>query len=219
MKKRFVASYSCGKDSALAVQKAIASGMEPLSLFTTYNANENRSWFHGVPVDVLDDIADATGMQMKLIKTDSKSYNEDFEKFLLDAKAAGADACVFGDIDIEDHLKWCADRCAKAGFDAVHPLYGMSREDVVDEFLSGGFTAHFTIIDTSKISSEYLGQPVTKKALCEIKSQGADYCGEHGEYHTFVSNGPFFYRPVKFCFGEKISIGSKIILPVIKSNF
>ena len=215
MGKKFVASYSGGKDSVLAVYRAIRQGMIPLALITTFNAEQNLTWFHGIPETVLENAAKAIGLPIWLIKTNSDKYAEDFEAALRSASEQGAQACVFGDIDIDEHIKWCTDRCEKAGIEPVFPLYGHSRKSVVNDFIDNGFTAHFTIIDTTKIKGDFPGKPLTKKILQEIEAQGADICGENGEYHTFVSDGPIFKEPVKFAFGEQIIIEGRLILPVI----
>ena len=211
---KFVASYSGGKDSALAVYRAIEQGMVPLALIATFNTEQNLTWFHGIPEAVLENVAASTGIPVWLIKTSGDDYAKNFEKTLREAKEQGAQACVFGDIDIKEHIEWCTDRCEQAGLEPMFPLSGHSRESVVNDFIESGFTAYFTIIDTLKISGDFLGKPLTKEALREIRAQGADMCGENGEYHTFVSAGPIFKEPVKFTFGEQIIIGDRVILPV-----
>ena len=214
MGKKFVASYSGGKDSALAVYKAIKQGMVPLALITTFNTEQNLTWFHGISEAVLENVAESIGVPVWLIKTNGDEYAENFEKTLRSAKEQGVQACVFGDIDIEDHIKWSADRCEKAGLEPMFPLYGQSRESIVNDFIDSGFTAHFTIVDTTRINVDFLGKPLTKEELREIEAQGADICGENGEYHTFVSAGPIFKKPVKFTFGEQIVIDGRAILLV-----
>ena len=217
--KKFVASYSGGKDSALAVYKAIKQDMDPLALVTTFNTDKKRSCFHGIPAPVLDSIAQSIGVPVWFLETSGDEYTINFEKKLRFAKEQGAHACVFGDIDVEGHLKWCTERCENAGIEPLFPLYGCSREAVVNDFIDSGFTAHFTIIDAARISADLLGRKLTKETLSEIKAQGADICGENGEYHTFVSDGPIFSKPVAFAFGDKISDKSYVILPLKNSEW
>ena len=200
MKKLFVASYSGGKDSAFAVYKAIKQGMVPLALITAYNTDQDRSWFHGIPESVLESVSESVGIPVWLIKTSGAEYAENFEKALISAKGQGAEACVFGDIDIEEHIRWCSERCENSGLEPVFPLFGHSRESIVRDFIDSGFTAYFTIIDTKRITGDFMGTPLTKEALLQIEAQGADICGENGEYHTFVTDGPIFKKPVYFTF-------------------
>ena len=210
---KFVASYSGGKDSVLAIYRAILQGMAPLAFITTFNSDRKRSCFHGIPKPVLAEIEKSVGVPVWLMKTSGDDYAKNFEMILRSAKEQGANACVFGDIDIEGHLKWCTERCENAGTEPIFPLYGHSRESVVCDFIESGFTAHITIVDTTRISSSLLGKQLTKETLREIEAQGADICGENGEYHTFVSNGPIFKRPVRFSFAEKIMENNYAILP------
>jgi Predicted ATPases of PP-loop superfamily len=214
MEKKFVASYSGGKDGVFAIYKAIQQGMKPLALITTFNTDQNRSWFHGIPEQILENAAESMGIPIWLIKTSGDEYEKNFEKNLISAKEQGAEACVFGDIDIEEHIKWCTDRCVKAGIEPVFPLCGHSREAVVHDFIDSGFTAHFTIINKGEINENFLGKVLTKELLREIETQGADICGENGEYHTFVFDGPLFKKPVEFEFGEKIVNNERVMLPV-----
>jgi uncharacterized protein (TIGR00290 family) len=210
----FVASYSGGKDGAFAMFKAMERGMVPLALITAFNTAQNRSWFHGIPEAVLENAAESIGVPIWLIKTSGDEYEQNFEKTLRLAKEKGADVCVFGDIDIAEHIKWCTDRCVNAGIEPMFPLYGQYREDIVNDFINCGFTAHFTIINTDKIKGDFIGRLLTKESLLEIKAQGTDICGENGEYHTFVSDGPIFKKPVKFSFEKKIVVDNRVILPV-----
>ena len=214
MEKKFVASYSGGKDGVLSIYKTMRRGFIPLALITTYNTEKNRSWFHGIPESVLNSAADSIGAEMWLIKTSGEEYTANFEKTLRMAVKRGASHCVFGDIDIDDHIKWCTERCVNAGIEPLFPLYGQTRESVVNEIIEYGFTAHFTNIDLGRLDEDLLGKKFTKETIEEIKLRGADICGEHGEYHTFVSDGPFFSKPVEFKFGEKIIIDGRAVLPV-----
>jgi len=214
MGKKFVASYSGGKDGAFAIYKAMIQGMAPLALITTFSIDLERSWFHYFPEALLKEVADSIGAPLWLIRTDGAGYEDNFEKTLRLAKESGADVCVFGDIDIEEHINWCTGRCVSAGIEAMFPLYGQGREAIVDGFIGSGFIAYFTIIDTTKINAGLLGKALTKETARELRAQGADICGENGEYHTFVADGPIFARPVEFTFGEKIYDNGRVILPV-----
>ncbi|MCL2362394.1 MAG: hypothetical protein FWC73_11355 [Defluviitaleaceae bacterium] len=132
---KFVASYSGGKDSILAIHKAIQKGHTPIFLFTTYNIDEARSFFHGIPEPILDSVAGSLGIPILLVKTKGEDYQQNFEKTLLHAKTLGAEACVFGDIDIEEHRRWPSERCNNTGLEPLFPLWGEAREKVVYDFM------------------------------------------------------------------------------------
>ncbi len=189
--------------------------MTPISLITTYNIDKNRSWFHGIPENVLNSVSKSLNISVHIIRTKGEEYEKNFEKALFSAKDNGAEVCVFGDIDIEDHLKWCSERCKNAGLRAYFPLWKEKREKVVYEFIEKGFKANITVIDTNRLSEKYIGKILTKEIALEIKKEGADICGENGEYHTFVSEGPLFKEKVEFSFSNKIKSENLVILPIV----
>ena len=211
---KFVASYSGGKDSVLALYKAVSQGMAPAALVTAYNTDKNRSWFHGVPALALRRVADALGIPVWIIETDGAAYSRNFEAALRKAAASGAEACVFGDIDIEGHRLWCTERCQNAGLNAVFPLWGQNRADAVNEFIELGFIADITIVNTAKLDVSFLGKRLTDGIVRLMAGQGADVCGENGEYHTFVSDGPIFSHAIGFEYGGQVMEGDYAILPI-----
>jgi len=214
--KKFVASYSGGKDSILAIYRAIKLGMKPVSLIITYNTDMERSWFHGIPIDLLNEVSASLDIPIKLIKTTGKDYAANFERELKAQKENGAEVCVFGDIDIEEHLQWCRARCDAAGIEAFFPLWREERKALVNEFIESGFIANICIVDTDRLSEKYLGMTLSHETVSSIVADGADACGENGEYHTFVSNGPLFKTPVSFRYGELVREGRYAILPLMR---
>lgn len=217
--KKIVASYSGGKDSILAIYRAVKLGMKPASLIITYNIDMERSWFHGVPRDLLNEVSASLNIPIKLIETSGKDYTANFEKELKAQKENGVEICVFGDIDIEEHLQWCTARCDAVGIEAFFPLLQEERKALVDEFVERGFTANITVVNTDRLSEKHLGMTLTPETVSSIVSEGADACGENGEYHTFVSNGPLFKKPVAFCYGKIVRSGQYSILPIKKIQY
>jgi diphthine-ammonia ligase len=214
--RSFVSSYSGGKDSILAIYRAIKLGMKPASLIITYNTDMERSWFHGIPNDLLNEVSASLDIPIKLIKTSGKDYAANFEKELMTQKENGAEVCVFGDIDLEEHLQWCTARCDAVGIEAFFPLWQEERKALVDEFIENRFTANIIVVDTDRLSEKHLGMTLSPETVSSIVAEGADACGENGEYHTFVSNGPLFKTPVSFCYGEYVKYERYAILPIKK---
>jgi len=206
--KRFVASYSGGKDSVLAIHRAVKAGLVPHSLMTTYNTDVGRSWFHGLPERLLALISKSTGINIKLIRTSGAEYALNFENALRAFKAEGADICVFGDIDIDEHRKWCTDRCENVGMTPLFPLWQESRRELVFEFIDSGFLTVITTVDTSRMPDTFLGRTLTRDVAEEIAACGADICGENGEYHTFTYDGPIFSAPIDYQTSERINNGN-----------
>jgi uncharacterized protein (TIGR00290 family) len=222
---KFVSSYSGGKDSVLALYRAVKLGGEPLSLITTYNEAAGRSWFHGVPLGILDKVSNSLNIPIKVVTTGpADDYGRDFERALIEIKDAnsngneyGIDSCVFGDIDIQAHHDWCDARCVAAGIDSIFPLWNENRASLVYELIDLGFKAVITIVNTTMLSAKYLGKTLTRELAAEIAADGADICGENGEYHSFVYDGPLFTKPIDVAFGEIIVNGEYSILPICPS--
>jgi len=211
-------SYSGGKESALSIYKAVNKGHDPIILITTFNIDADRSHFHGLPEDVLKNASKSLNTPLNLIKTSGEKYEKNFEKALLEAKNQGAEACIFGDIDIEEHLKWCSKRCENVGIEPLFPLWGRSRKSVVHELIDRDFIVNITIVNSKYLSDDFLGQKLTKELADQIAARGADICGENGEYHTFVSDGPIFKQSIDFRFGEKFTKGGYAFLPVLSKK-
>lgn len=212
--KKFVASYSGGKDSTLAIYRAVRQGLVPMELFTTFNKDRELSWFHGIPRQLLNKISNEIEVPITLIETTGEKYTESFEEYLKEAKEKGAEVCIFGDIDLEGHLKWCTERCEAVGIEAYFPLWKESRKSLVHEFIDTGFKTIITVVDTSRLSEEFLGKILTREVASEIEISGADICGENGEYHTFTFDGPLFKTFVEFEKCEKVIHEKYAIIPV-----
>lgn len=213
-KKKFIMSYSCGKDSTLALYRMIKEGHTPLALIITVNKELDTSWFHSVSTDHMKDVANSLDIPLMLIECDGENYEASFNETLKKFKEMGADCCVFGDIDIEAHKKWCTDRCNKADLEAYFPLWNENREKLVSEFIDAGFKAVIKVINLKHLSVDLLGKTLTDEVVQEIINQGADACGENGEYHTFVYDGPLFRKPIKFEINNIIEKNDCAILTV-----
>jgi len=211
----FAMSYSGGKDSALAMYKMTQQGHTPVALITTVNAEQQRSWFHGIPTELLQAVAKSLQLPLVLCQNGPTDYAEAFEKALKEARALGAEACAFGDIDIADHKTWDEQRCAGAGLACALPLWGQERDAVLHEMLDAGFKAIIKIVDKSQLDESFLGQTLTPTVIEQIKAAGADACGEYGEYHTFVYDGPGFAHPVPFELGSKpVDLGTHAAIDI-----
>lgn len=212
---KFAASYSGGKDGALALYRAQELGCKPVSLITTYNNSAGRSWFHGVPEEVLRKTAALIGLPIEIVAVDpGDGYGRDFETALKRLSALGAEACAFGDIDIDSHREWCETRCRNAGIKSIFPLWNGNRRELVYEMIDAGFQAVITIVNTKMMPERFAGKLITRELVEEIEASGADACGENGEYHSFVYDGPIFREPVDVVFGDVIYRNEFAIRPV-----
>ncbi|WP_194191295.1 diphthine--ammonia ligase [Clostridium chrysemydis] len=198
MKKKFIMSYSCGKDSTLALYRMIKSGHTPLALLVTVDSKRNRSWFHGIPENLLNEVSKSLDIPLLIVKSEGDNYEETFEIALKEAKELGADSCVFGDIDLEPHRTWCEDRCKNTNLQSIFPLWQEGREDLTYEFIDSGFKTIVKNVRLNVLGEEFLGEILTRDLVKRIKDKGSDPCGENGEYHTFVYEGPIFNSKIEF---------------------
>lgn len=202
-----ILSFSAGKDSILALHKTIAAGHTCVGLLVMYNSDAGRSWFHGVEPTLLGDISQALGIPLILCPTEGNHYHTAMESRLMEAKALGAEACVFGDIDIAEHRAWDEARCRAAELTPLLPLWGMERETCVRETLDLGYRCLIKCVDNTILPERLLRKPLGLHTLKTLGERGADLCGENGEYHTLVVDGPLFRRPVNYVCGKLVRMG------------
>ena len=194
--KKFVMSYSGGKDCMLAMYKKIKEGFTPVALITTIKKDSADSWTHSINKRLLEEASKSLDIPIIYVECDISEYETEFEKKLLVAKEMGATTVVYGDIDIELHKKWDIDRATNAGLDYELPLWNGDREGLVHEFIDSGFKAVIKKVNLENMSEDFLGKVLDKDLVEEIKKTGSDACGEYGEYHTFVVDGPIFNNPI-----------------------
>jgi len=211
---KFAMLYSCGKDSALALYRMITEGNIPVCLIITYNSVANRSWFHGITSDLLEAVEDSTGIPVIRCICTGDTYESEVERCLTEARRMGAKAAVFGDIDIEDHRIWNRKRCERAGLQCLNPLWHESREALVYETIDAGFKAIIKCVNLAHLNEAFLGQTLDRELVGRIAASGSDICGENGEYHTFVYNGPIFKKPIPIYLREKINLGNHTIIEI-----
>lgn len=189
---KFVLSFSGGKDSILSLYRMIKDGNKPVALLTTVNKAEGNSWTHSLEDNILHRISESLDIQILYAECSVEDYEVSFEEALNKAKHLGATMCVFGDIDIADHRKWDEERCKSVDLKPVFPLWNEDRESIVNDFIDSGFTAIIKKVNLEYLDESFLGKELTKEVLSKIKDTGSDCCGENGEYHTVVVDGPIF---------------------------
>lgn len=211
---KVVVSFSGGKDSMLSLHKAISLGYEPIALMTTINKSKGESWFHDISIDLLKQVSSSTSIPLLIVECEGDNYEKSFENALKSMKTLGAEGCVFGDIDIEHHRKWGEERCNNTKLKSIFPLWQNNREQLVKEFIDLGYKAIIKKVNLNNLSSDFLGKTLNYDLIEEIKSTGSDICGENGEYHTFVYNGPIFSKEISFKNSMKITNENSLILEI-----
>lgn len=192
MNNRFVLSYSGGKDCMLALYRKIQEGCIPVALLTTVKKSVEETWTHGLSYDLLEQVSKSLELPIIYAECEASEYEDKFEEKLKVAKEMGATSVVYGDIDIQPHKQWGIDRATNAGLNYEFPLWQEDREKLVHEVIDNGFKAIIKKVNLDCMSGDFLGKTLTKELIEKIKDTGSDACGENGEYHTFVVDGPIF---------------------------
>ena len=214
---KMLASFSGGKDSMLSLDRAIEQGNEIEGLFVTVDA-DGSSWFHDINNDVLEAVSMSLGIPLFLCPCrQGEGYTEDFEKYMKQIIIlTGAQACIFGDIDIEAHRAWAEERAENLGIEAVFPLWQENRKKLVSEVVDKGYRAVIKKVIRKHLGSAYLGRVLDHELIEEFEDMGIDSCGENGEYHTLVYDGPAFRKKInirlgkisenEYCFSREIEL-------------
>ncbi len=199
MDNKFCMSYSCGKDSTLALYRLIQNGFTPVALIIAVNRNNGRSWFHNIEDNLINELSKQINIPVIKAQGCGDTYREKFIEALNEARDLGASFCAFGDIDLQEHRDWCEETAKGANLEAVFPLWKNDRKAVVMEFIDSGFKAVIkTVTKTHGVSPGFLNQTLSTDIVTQFEILGIDVCGENGEYHTFVYDGPIFTKPVEF---------------------
>lgn len=204
MNRNCFVSWSGGKDSCLAFYKAVRAGYSPKKLFTMFSKENDISTAHRLKEEVLRAQALVIGIEHTVGRALFNEYEEVFVHNIKQFKKEGLDYGIFGDIDIEEHKQWEEKVCKRASITAVLPLWQKNRRNLVQEFLNLGFKAKIIVVNTTMLDKRFLGQDLSFSLLDEIEKCGADVCGENGEYHTVVYDGPIFRQPVNLVFDNNI---------------
>ncbi len=206
-------SWSGGKDSCFACYRAIASGLKVSYLVNTVTEDGKRSWTHGLPVELLHMQAQAVGIPLIQRPMTMANYETNFKDTLLSLKQEGITGGVFGDIDIEGHKEWIDKMSQQVNITPYLPLWGSNQENLLRDFIQSGFEAIVVVAKAELFGEEILGRTVDQDFLRHLeelrKTKNVTLCGEAGEYHTFVVDGPIFRRKIEILESRKPDLITK----------
>jgi diphthine-ammonia ligase len=198
------ASWSGGKESCLACYKAVLEGFEVSYLVNMVTLDGLRSMTHRIDSHVLCMQSVCLGVPLIQKRTTWEEYENDFKEVVKELKLEGVEAGVFGDIDIQEHRNWVERVCKESEIKAIEPLWGTERKRVLEEFINAGFKAIVVCARADLLEKEVLGLYIDEQFLKYLAKFNIDMCGENGEYHTFVLDGPLFNRSIEVITDKKI---------------
>jgi uncharacterized protein (TIGR00290 family) len=198
-RQRALVFWSGGKDSALALDRVRRMGdLDVVALVTTLDPRLGRVAMHGVRIELVEAQAQALGLPLVRMEVPvGRDYVATLRALLAAQKAEGVDMVVFGDIFLEDLRAWREELLAEAGLGGVFPLWGADTRALASEFVARGFKAVVCCAEDPALDAGAVGRELDEAFFRDLPA-AADPCGENGEYHSFVYDGPGLARPVAF---------------------
>jgi uncharacterized protein (TIGR00290 family) len=206
--KKSIFLWSGGKDSANALYKVfVEKEFYVKCLLTTVSEEHDRISMHGVRTSLLDKQIMSIGFPLqKMLIPESASmetYDSAIEERMIRFREEGITHCICGDIFLEDLREYREKQLAKVGMKAVFPLWKTDSRKLVIGFINAGFRAIVTCVDERYLDKSFCGREINNDFINDLP-ENVDPCGENGEYHSFVFDGPLFSEPVKFLIGDLV---------------
>ena len=200
MMRKAVFAWSGGKDSALALWEIRQrNDYQVLALLTTVTRDYDRVSMHGVRSELIDQQAGALGLPLDKIylekDSDQETYENEMKAYLERRRDQGVECVVFGDIFLQDLRQHREEKLAEAGMEGAFPLWQRDTIELAHAFIDSGFEAVVTCVDSQAMSGNFVGRRYDRSLLADLPDH-VDPCGERGEFHSFVYNGPIFNRPI-----------------------
>jgi uncharacterized protein (TIGR00290 family) len=201
-------SWSSGKDSALALQRVRERrDLEVVGLLTTVNSVADRVSMHGVRRTLLEGQAAALGLPLHVVELPwpcpNGVYEERMKEAVVSATSLGISAMVFGDLFLENIRAYREQALAGSGIRPVFPLWQRPTDSLAGELIGLGLRAVIACVDLARLPASLAGRWYDEELLAELPPT-VDPCGENGEFHTFVVDGPGFAQPVEVNVGEVV---------------
>jgi len=206
MRKNILISWSGGKDSSLALYEIQKSrDYEVAALITTITSDYDRVSMHGLRTILLDEQASSSNIPLEKIFISKNASNDEYEsrlkEVLLKYKQLGIRDVVFGDLFLEEIKKYREDLLGKIGMECVFPIWKRDTVKLAKRFIELGFKAITVCVDSNVLGKEFAGREFDEHFLDDLP-KAIDPCGENGEFHTFVYDGPVFNTPISHELGE-----------------
>lgn len=206
MTKKILFTWSGGKDSAMALYELQkVKNHEISTLLTTITEDYSRISMHGVRKKLLEQQAKSLGYPLEQIMISKNASNEEYESQLKHVLKkylkAGVSTVAFGDIFLDDLKKHREKKLAKIGMKAIFPIWKKDTKKLANKFIDLGFKTIITCVDSKILGKKFVGREFNQQFLAQLP-YGVDLCGENGEFHSFVYDGPIFKKKILFKKGK-----------------
>jgi diphthine-ammonia ligase len=212
----YISSWSGGKDSCFACYLALGQGYKISHLVNFISQEFRRVSFHGTEARMIRLQSRAIGIPLRQKETTWEGYEQEFKAAVRRLLPRGVEGMVFGDIYLDEHREWVERVCGELGIKAIEPLWGKDTERVFTEFVNAGFEAVIVSASDELIDEGWVGQRLDREFLSYLKTRNIDLCGEKGEYHTLVVNGPLFQRKIEIVESRTIHRDNRWLLDTVK---
>jgi diphthine-ammonia ligase len=208
-------SWSGGKESCFACYRAMQDGHEVTSLLTMFTTTGRHTRSHRVSRELLLAQSQAIGIPLYQRRASWDTYEREFTKGLTSCKRKGIEGGVFGALYHSEHREWVEKVCAEAGIVPLLPLWGMGGKALLRRFIEAGFEAIVVAVRSDIVDDHRLGTRIGGEFIEQMEKGGVDVCGENGEYHTLVVNGPIFRRRIAIGETRVVRRGTMAFLQVL----
>ena len=192
----FVCSWSGGKDACLAFHRAVTAGGVPRALVCLARESGEATLTHGMPIALVRAQAERLGLPLDVCPGSWHDYGLVWTQALQRQREAGVEAAVFGDLHITRHRDWERQICRGLGLRPLQPLWRQSSRALARELLATRTRALIACLMAERLDTSFLGQQITPALLKALEAAGVDPFGEHGEYHTLVTDSALFSSPI-----------------------
>lgn len=207
MKEKILLSWSGGKDSCMALYEVQRSQSYEIIILTTVTEGYDRISMHGVRRMLLERQAESLGLDLTKVYIPRNATNEDYElrmkEVLTKHQKGGVSSVAFGDIFLEDLRRYREKNLSRVGMRGIFPIWRRDTSELIRRFIDLGFKAVVTCIDPKVLNPSFAGRVIDEDFISQLPAQ-VDPCGENGEFHSFVFDGPIFGKQIKFSVGEVV---------------
>ena len=208
VKENLIIAWSGGKDCTLAMHEILKTGRYSiLALFSSVSEKDERVSMHGTPRKLLEAQAGSLGYPLDVVAIPERctedDYRETMQQAMLGWLEGGVTGVVFGDIFLESIRAYRERNLSQIGLKAIFPLWGRDTQTLSRDFINLGYRAIISCVDSDQLDGRFAGREYDRSLLDELP-QSVDPCGENGEFHTFVYNGPGFSGGIHFLKGKTV---------------